>query len=151
MPSVLEEGHLAKISKGVDRVELHRNCGGGGHQAKVWGIHLAAQDYAWAEASKDQDDLIIVLEPNRKLCSTGSWITELDIVVALWVNKGMEVENVQRRSGYVRIQLAAEIRRYLWEARKCRDRALIVGDINAMSPQWDPLLLIRGVPMSRIR
>ncbi|KAK9876222.1 hypothetical protein WA026_012522 [Henosepilachna vigintioctopunctata] len=64
----------------------------------------AAHDYAWPEASKNKDVLFIVLKPNRKLCSTGSWIVNLDIDIAVRGNKGMEVENVQRQSGYVRIQ-----------------------------------------------
>ncbi|XP_045482738.1 uncharacterized protein LOC123686556 [Harmonia axyridis] len=119
---------------------------------------------AWANALKLNVDLMVVSEPNKKICSSGEWITdeEKDIAVKI-INKQVKVHKVNKRKNYVHLMLDGvqvyaiyvspnipiqifknRIDEVMEDVAIQSGGIIVMGDFNAKSPIW-------GTPKADIR
>lgn len=66
----------------------------------------AAHDMAWATAMASSTDVLIITEPNKKLCEKNKWYTDKkkDVAIAL-VNNTVLVNKVYTCEHFVHVQL----------------------------------------------
>lgn len=58
----------------------------------------AAHDLMWATAVKEGIDVVVISEPNKRICAQRGWITDMngDMAVAI-MNNRVEVDNLKKK------------------------------------------------------
>ncbi|XP_044754968.1 uncharacterized protein LOC123313923 [Coccinella septempunctata] len=115
-----------------------------------------AHDVGWHDSVSQGVDLMVVSEPNVKICSKEGWILDKKKDVAVRVcNRNLEVAEVKPKKGYIRLVLPdlhvyavyispnvsfTYFKRTLDEIFECveqnPEKSIIMGDINAKSQTW---------------
>lgn len=115
-----------------------------------------SHDLAYELAIRRGVDVIIASEPNKNRVQRNNWIKDkrLDVAV-LFINKNVDVQKVRKEQGYVCLYISnyriyccysspnieletfrAEMDKIMNDSRGLSGDSLIIGDLNAKSPQW---------------
>ncbi|KAJ8972488.1 hypothetical protein NQ314_000164 [Rhamnusium bicolor] len=129
----------------------------------------ASHDMAYAVAMREEMDIIIASEPNKKLVQESRWITDSRIDIAVYVrNKDLEIGNIRREAGYVCIKIRDynvycgysspnipldDFKQYIdglmEDVTSNSGKSIILGDLNVKSPEWgSPTTDNRGAYMA---
>ncbi|KAJ8963710.1 hypothetical protein NQ314_005431 [Rhamnusium bicolor] len=129
----------------------------------------ASHDMAYAVAMREDMDIIIASEPNKKLVQESRWITDSRIDVAVYIrNKDLEIGNIRREAGYVCIKIRDynvycgysspnipldDFKQYIdglmEDVTSNSGKSIILGDLNVKSPEWgSPTTDNRGAYMA---
>ncbi|KAJ8967956.1 hypothetical protein NQ317_003546 [Molorchus minor] len=88
------------------QASVNRNKGG----MKIMQVNLgrawAADDLAHAVTKREEIDILMVSEPNKRMIERQDWIKDNKGDAATYLyNKNIEVEGVNKRNGYIRLKL----------------------------------------------
>lgn len=116
----------------------------------------AAHDLAYANAMKNKVDIMMISEPNKKICSQKGWYADgrRDVAIKI-VNKNVEIEEVKGYEGYIHMRIDGKhiylvyispnikiadfkkrVDKVFEEAAKHPLDSIVAGDINAKSQLW---------------
>nr|CAI5853258.1 unnamed protein product [Callosobruchus analis] len=111
---------------------------------------------AHAQLKEGNIDLLLVSEPNRKICSQTDWYTDLNLDVAAYVrNRTVGINSVEKKNGYLSISLGkikiyccycspnssldqfSEYMETLWDdVATAGQDVIVLGDLNAKAVDW---------------
>lgn len=65
-----------------------------------------AHDVAWHDSISQEADVMIVSEPNVRICSRDGWSLDRKKDVAVRIcNRNLEVEEIKSKNGYIQLTL----------------------------------------------
>lgn len=65
-----------------------------------------AHDLAWADAIKENVDIVVISEPNRSICRKRGWTMDLEGNVAFGVvNRKTQIVNIESEMNYIHVTL----------------------------------------------
>lgn len=120
------------------------------------GRRKQAHDLAYAVADVRMIDMVVVAEPNRNRTTGGGWLKDIRDDVAVYIrNRKLEIKNVERRNGWLRIEFSGfnmyccyispnnrmeDFKKHtdeiMEDIQNRRVEAIVMGDINAKSHRW---------------
>lgn len=129
------------------------------------GRSRAAHDIAWAAAEQNACDIVVIAEPNKKMCQSKNWLTDKRSDVAVvFLNGAVEAGEIRREEGYVRVRINGvyvyavyispniaiedfkeKTNEIFRDLKRHRKQAVLIGDVNAKSHLWgSPIEDARG-------